>query len=89
MWPGFDGFEAAALLALMGVIFLSGRDLATQALKSDISTISITGYAFAASAVAGVILILTGEPLEGPGVSQTGLFLFVTLLRVSPLVPLF
>ena len=36
MQPGFDVYEPAAILALLGAICLAVRDLVTQALKSDI-----------------------------------------------------
>ncbi len=58
----------------------AARDLATWALKSDISTLSVTAYANAASVVAGVILIPTSETFVWPDSSQTDLLLFVTLL---------
>ena len=78
--PGFDGFEPAAILALLGAVCLAMRDLATRALKSDIATVSVTAYAFVASVIAGLLLIPTGGPLVRPDGSQIGLLLFVTLL---------
>lgn len=80
MRPGFEGFEPAAVLAVIGAICLAARDLATRVLKSDITTVSMTAYAFAASVVAGVILIPTGAPMEWPDPHQTMLLLCITLL---------
>ena len=80
MRPGFEGFEPAAVLAVIGAICLAARDLATRVLKSDITTVSMTAYAFAASVVAGVILIPTGPPMEWPDPHQTMLLLCITLL---------
>lgn len=36
--PGFDGFEPASILAVLGVIFLATRDLATRVMAPDLST---------------------------------------------------
>ncbi|MGB1641267.1 MAG: DMT family transporter [Paracoccaceae bacterium] len=80
MRPGFEGFEPAAVLAVIGAICLAARDLATRVLKSDITTVSMTAYAFAASVVAGVILIPTGAPMEWTDPNQTMLLLCITLL---------
>lgn len=94
MRPGFDGFEPAAILALMGAICLAVRDLATRALKSYISTFSVSASAFAASMIAasmiaGLLLIPTGGSLVQPDGSQIGLLLLVILLGVLPIAPLF
>lgn len=46
MRPGFDGFEPTVILAFLGAICFSVRDLATRALKSDISTVSFMAPKF-------------------------------------------
>ena len=72
MWPGFDEFEPAATLAVLSVICLDVHDLASRALKLYISTVSVTAYAFAASVIAGLLLIPTGRPLLRTDGSQIG-----------------
>lgn len=66
MRPGFGRFEPAAILTLLGAICLAVRDLAKRALKLDISTVSVTAYAFVASVISGLLLIPTGGPLVRP-----------------------
>jgi len=51
--PGFDGFMPASLLAVISTIFLAVRDLATRAMQFEISTTTVSIYAFLAVGISG------------------------------------
>ena len=51
--PGFDGFMPASLLAVISTIFLAVRDLATRAMQFEISTTTVSIYAFFAVGISG------------------------------------
>ena len=58
--PGSDAFEPKSLLAVVGVIGLAARDLATRRVPPGLSTRVISLYAFAASIIGGAILLALG-----------------------------
>jgi drug/metabolite transporter (DMT)-like permease len=78
--PGFDGFEPASILALLGVVFLAVRDLATRVMAPDLSTITVSAYAFLAMALAGVIALPFFAPLQQPDAVEWGMFLCTVVL---------
>jgi len=51
--PGFDSFMPASLLAVIATIFLAVRDLATRTMQIDISTTTVSIYAFFAVGISG------------------------------------
>ena len=53
--PGFDSFMPASLLAVISTIFLAVRDLATRAMQFEISTTTVSMYAFFACGISGFI----------------------------------
>jgi len=53
--PGFDSFMPASLLAVISTIFLAVRDLATRAMQFEISTTTVSIYAFLAMGISGFI----------------------------------
>ena len=53
--PGFDSFMPASLLAVIATIFLAVRDLATRTMKFEISTTTVSIYAFLAMGISGFI----------------------------------
>jgi len=53
--PGFDSFMPASLLAVIATIFLAVRDLATRTMQIDISTTTVSIYAFLAMGISGFI----------------------------------
>jgi drug/metabolite transporter (DMT)-like permease len=60
--PGLDGFESASLLAVLAVVGLAIRDLATRVAPITVSSIQLSGYAFASLIPAGLIVLsITGE----------------------------
>lgn len=72
--PGMSAFEPASLFALIGVIGLAGRDLATRVVPRTISSTQISSWAFAMLVPAGLFLMAAmGEapvlpsPLQAAG----------------------
>ena len=60
--PGFDAFEPASLFAVMGVIGLALRDLATRTVPRSISSMQLSTYAFLTLIPAGIgMLAFTGD----------------------------
>ncbi|ATX64949.1 DMT family transporter [Roseinatronobacter bogoriensis] len=57
--PGMAGFEPASLFAVIGVIGLAGRDLATRVIPRTVSSYQISSWAFAMIIPAGVFLMVT------------------------------
>ena len=55
--PGFGSFMPASIFALLGAIFLAGRDLATRAIEIKLPSVTISLYAFLAFGVSGILLI--------------------------------
>lgn len=73
--PFGESFEAAALFAVLGVVAMSARDLATRKIKKNISTLQLSVIGFLATVPAGVVsLILAGDRLVMPD-SDTNLLL--------------
>ncbi len=63
--PGTDGFEPAALFAVMGVCGLGLRDLITRLSPSHIPSISLATWGFTATIPIGFGLILVSEVPTG------------------------
>ena len=71
--PGLQGFDAKSLLAVMGVIGLAARDLATRRIPAVTSSRVITFYAFSVSILTGWILLqlgVTGDVWITPDTGQ-------------------
>lgn len=69
--PGAESFDAKSLLAVMGVVGLAARDLATRRIDAGTSSRVITFYAFAVSLVTGLILMALGVTGDRPVVPST------------------
>lgn len=83
--PWGDGFHPASLIALLGVLGLSLRDLVTRRVPSHISTLQLSVYALYLLMPAGFILCLvSGTPLVMPTAPELGLLaLAVTISTVG------
>ena len=55
--PGMSSFQSSSLFALIGIFFLGLRDLLTRNIKDDISSLTISIYAFLATIIGGFLLI--------------------------------
>lgn len=77
--PGTDGFTPLSFLALIGVVGLSMRDLATRRAPDTVSTMQLSFLGFAAIVPAGPLFSMAMGvpfvPLEGPA----GLWLVIAL----------
>lgn len=69
--PGMAGFEPASLFAVIGVIGLAGRDLATRVIPAAVSSYQISSWAFAMMVPGGLFLmILMGDAAVLPSAVQ-------------------
>jgi len=55
--PGFGGFMPASIFALLGAMFLAGRDLATRAMEVKLPSVTIALYAFLAFGISGIFIM--------------------------------
>ncbi|WP_439122731.1 DMT family transporter [Marivita sp.] len=81
--PGADGFEPAALFAVMGVCGLGLRDLITRLAPSHIPSISLATWGFSATIPIGLVLIFLFDapaPLTGMTVWHMSAGVVVTAL---------
>lgn len=68
--PGMEGFDVKSLLAVVGVVGLAGRDLATRRIPKTMSSNRIAFYAFITSILTGLALFqlgVTGNTWITPG----------------------
>lgn len=60
--PGFDGFTAFSLLALLTVFFATGRDLVTRMIPGEVPSMLVSvASAFAVTAVGGAVAVAGGS----------------------------
>lgn len=55
--PGLEGFQPASLFAVIGVAGLALRDLSTRAIPASVSSMQLSGYAFAIVILTGLVLL--------------------------------
>jgi drug/metabolite transporter (DMT)-like permease len=61
--PGSEGFNPAVWLAVLAVIALAARDLATRATSRRLTTLQLTFWGYALSIIAGgVVYLVMGQP---------------------------
>ncbi|MCU0831489.1 MAG: DMT family transporter [Rhizobiaceae bacterium] len=69
--PGTAAFEMQALWAVLGVIGLSARDLATRRIPKDIPTMRLTAWGFFVVGLLGALLLIFGpDRLSMPDARQ-------------------
>jgi drug/metabolite transporter (DMT)-like permease len=71
--PGTEGFDIHGLWAILGVVGLSIRDLATRRTPTDLHTLQVSAWGFASVIPAGVLLLLTGQVPVVPSPSALAL----------------
>lgn len=64
--PGMEGFHPGSMLAVIGVLFLACRDLSSRLIPAELSSSTVTAYAFFASIIAGGIALPFFDPLIWP-----------------------
>ena len=55
--PGFEGFNAYSLLALLCVVFCAARDLATKSIPAEVPTLLVSTTTASAVTIAGAFLV--------------------------------
>lgn len=87
--PGTVGFDAAALVPLAAVFFLSTRDLATKRLDSGISSLQVSAWGFAAVIPGGLLLLaMRGESLVVPSAGDAALLTLNVVVGMTAYVML-
>lgn len=73
--PGLEGFEPEALLAVVGLVGLAARDVATRRVPERVSSAQLSAWGFASLVPTGaLLLLLPGQDLAVPD-PRTGLML--------------
>ncbi len=81
--PGLSGFDAYAILVLISVLFVTGRDLATRALPPIVSTILLTFATAAGVTVAGAAFALFEDWTLPSALSLTEIAAAAVLLSIG------
>ncbi len=69
--PGMSAFEPASLLALLAVVMLAVRDLASRATPRDVSSIQLAAWGLLSLVPAGLLLLLfTGTAMLRPAMAD-------------------
>jgi drug/metabolite transporter (DMT)-like permease len=80
--PGTAGFDALALLAVLGTIGFAGRDLATRAAPPQLTNLQLGVTGFAMLTVAGLILLVWQGTVTPPDARAAGLVAAATAVGV-------
>lgn len=80
--PGFDSFMPASLLAVISTLFLAVRDLVTRAMRFEVSTTTVSMYAFFACGLSGFIAIPFYSAMVTPSSIEIMYFASGTLVGV-------
>ena len=84
--PFGETFEAAALFAVMGVTFMSARDLATRQITGTISTLQLSVIGFLATIPAGALgMIMAQATWVTPSLPTMGLYVMAVMIGVPAL----
>ena len=81
--PGLDGFEPASLFAVLGVIGLATRDVATRAAPARISSAVLSAHGFAMLVPAGALLLCISGGATAPSALGYGLLFAALAIGVS------
>ena len=82
--PGTDSFSALSLLAVIGMIGLAGRDLASRVAPESVSTLLLGLYGFVSVVIAGLLFsIWQGAPFVVPALPASSAVLGAVLAGVA------
>ena len=80
--PGFDSFMPASLLAVISTVFLAIRDLVTRAMRFEISTTTVSMYAFFACGISGFIAMPFYSAMVMPSSGEVMYLISATVVGV-------
>ena len=81
--PGLEGFEPASLFAVLGVIGLATRDVATRATPATISSLVLSAHGFGMLVPAGAFLLWISGGAVAPSAQGYGLLFAALIIGVS------
>ena len=81
--PGLDGFQPASLFAVLGVIGLATRDVATRATPAEISSLVLSAHGFGMLAPAGAVLLWIRGGAIAPSAQGYSLLFAALIIGVS------
>lgn len=75
--PGLEGFEPEALLAVVGLVGLAARDVATRRVPARVSSTQLSAWGFGSLVPTGVLLLLLpGQDLVVPDARSASMLLW-------------
>lgn len=82
--PGLSGFQPVSLMALVAVLGLAARDIATRRIPAQIPSLQLAASAFLAILLASVLMgLVLGQSFVMPSPRQWGLFLLCMAVGVG------
>ena len=81
--PGFEGYSALSLLAVMGMIGFAGRDLATRAAPPVLSNMQLGVAGFTMLTLVGIGLSIANGGALWPTLPVTGLLIGAAIAGVA------
>ena len=81
--PGLEGFQSASLFAVLGVIGLATRDVATRATPATISSLVLSAHGFGMLVPAGAFLLWISGGAVAPSAQGYGLLFAALIIGVS------
>ncbi|MDE2633202.1 MAG: DMT family transporter [Paracoccaceae bacterium] len=81
--PGLEGFQPASLFAVLGVIGLATRDVATRATPATISSLVLSAHGFGMLVPAGAFLLWISGGAVAPDPQGYGLLFAALIIGVS------
>lgn len=81
--PGLEGFQPASLFAVLGVIGLATRDVATRATPATISSLVLSAHGFGMLVPAGAFLLWISGGAVAPSAQGYGLLFAALIIGVS------
>ena len=81
--PGLEGFGPASLFAVLGVIGLATRDVATRATPATISSLVLSAHGFGMLVPAGAFLLWISGGAVAPSAQGYGLLFAALIIGVS------
>lgn len=82
--PGLSGFQPVSLMALLAVVGLAARDIATRRIPAQIPSLQLAASAFFAILIASVLMgLVLGQSFVMPTLRQWGLFVLCMAVGVG------